>query len=258
METEEQKMLSNASELPEPEEKCYEECPTHGPWLRSVYDSKHQQYCSVTPIGCPACHRDAQLRALLQRTAIPPRFAGCTFDTFTVELPEQQTALDACKSYGDDFKQMHDKGVCMVLRGNIGTGKNHLACAIARQVSTQGYSSVLLTVPQIIQRIRATWDRDRQSIENHTEIIERFADVNLLILDEVGRQYGKEAERINLFEVINARYLAMRPTIVISNLLPTEINDYLGSAAFDRLRENEGILVNFDWEESHRGRPCVQ
>ena len=248
-------MSSENSDLPEPEEKYYEECPIHGPWLRSVYDHKRQQYISVRPIGCPACRRDAQLRTLLQRTAIPPRFAGCTFNTFTVELPEQQTALDACRGYADDFKQMHDKGVCMVLRGNVGTGKNHLACAIARQISPQGYSSVLLTVSEIIQRIRATWDR--QSPETETEIIERFADVNLLILDEVGRQYGSEAEKITLFQVIDARYRAMRPTMVISNLLPTEIIDYLGRAAYDRLRENDGILVNFDWE-SHRGRPCVK
>ena len=246
-------MSSNGSE---PEEKYYEECPTHGPWLRSVFDPKRQQYCSVVPIGCPACRRDAQLRTLLQRTAIPPRFANCTFDTFTVELPEQQTALDACREYANDFRQMHDKGVCMVLRGNIGTGKNHLACAIARRVSAQGYSSVLLTVSEIIQRIRATWDR--LSPETETEIIERFADVNLLILDEVGRQYGSEAERITLFQVIDARYRAMRPTMVISNLLLTEINDYLGRAAYDRLRENGGIFVNFNWDESHRGRLCAK
>lgn len=241
-------MSSNTSD---PGGKDYEECPAHGPWLRSVYDPQHQQWCSVVPIGCPACRRAAQLRTLLQRMAIPPRFANCTFDTFTVELPEQQTALDACKGYANEFEQMHTKGVCMVLRGNVGTGKNHLACAIARQVSAQGYSSLLLTVSEIIQRIRATWDR--QSPETEAEIIERFADVNLLILDEVGRQYGSEAEKITQFQVIDARYRAMRPTIIISNLLPTEISGYLGGAAYDRLRENDGILVNFDWE-SHRGR----
>jgi len=236
-----------------PEEKYYEECPAHGPWLRSVYNQEQQEWHAVLPIGCPACRRDAQLRTLLQRTAIPPRFANSTFDTFTVESPDQKTALDACREYADNFQQMHTKGVCMVLRGNVGTGKNHLACAIARQVSKQGYSSLLLTVGEAIQRIRATWDRDRQSPETHTEIIERFADVNLLILDEIGRQYGSEAERINLFEVIDARYRAMRPTIIISNLPPAEISTYLGGAAYDRLRENDGILVNFDWE-SHRGR----
>ncbi len=242
-----------SSSTSNPEDKDYEECPTHGPWLRSIFDPQHQQWCSVVPIGCPACRRDAQLKTLLQRTAIPPRFANCAFDNFKVESPQQQTALDACKDYASSFEQMHAKGVCMVLRGNVGTGKNHLACAIARQVSKQGYSSLILTIAEAIQRIRATWDRDSESPETHTEIIERFADVNLLILDEVGRQYGSEAERINTFEVINARYLAMRPTMIISNLLPTEIILFLGRAAYDRLRENGGILVNFDWE-SHRGR----
>lgn len=246
-------MSSNGSkppELPEPEEKYYEECPTHGPWLRSVYDSKHQQYCSVVPIGCPDCRRIAQVRGLLKNVAIPPRFANCTFDNFTVESPDQKTALDACREYADNFQQMHAKGVCMVLRGNVGTGKNHLACAVARQVSEQeGFSSLLLTVAEIIQRIRATWDR--QSTETEAEIIERFAGVDLLILDEVGRQYGTEAERITLFQVIDARYRAMRPTMVISNLLPGEITEYLGDAAYDRLRENGGRLVNFDWF-SHR------
>jgi len=245
-------MSSKKSELPEPEDKCYTECPTHGPWLRSVYNQTQQEWHPVLPIGCPACRRDAQLRTLLQRTAIPPRFANCTFDNFVVESQEQQTALDACRDYADNFQQTHEKGVCMVLRGNVGTGKNHLACAIARKVSEQeGFSSLLLTVSEIIQRIRATWDR--QSAETEAEIIERFAGVSLLILDEVGRQYGSEAEKITLFQVIDARYRAMRPTMVISNLLPREIGEYLGEAAYDRLRENGGRLVNFDWI-SHRAR----
>jgi DNA replication protein DnaC len=251
-------MSSNESDPPSdpPEEKYFEECQIHGQWLRSVFDPKHQQWCSVVPIGCPACRQAAQLRTIMQRTVIPPRFANSTFDNFTVESLDQKTALDACREYSDNFQQMHTKGVCMVLRGNVGTGKNHLACAIARQVSAQGYSSLLLTVSEAIQRIRVTWG-DRQSPETHAEIIERFADVNLLILDEVGRQYGSEAERINIFEVIDARYRAMRPTMVLSNLLPAQIIECLGRAAYDRLRENDGILVNFDWE-SHRGRPCVK
>ncbi len=142
----------------------------------------------------------------------------------------------------------------MVLRGNVGTGKNHLACAIARQVSEQGYSSLLVTVSEILQRIRSTWGRNLP--ENDGEIIDRFADVNLLILDEVGRQYGTDAEKLDLFKVIDARYRAMRPTMVISNLSPVKICDYLGEAAYDRLRENDGRLVNFDWM-SHRGRRGV-
>lgn len=247
-------MSSNTFDPPETEEKYFEVCRTHGPWLRSLFDQQKKQWLAVLPIGCPYCRRDAQLRQLVERTAIPPRFAHCTFETFAVELPEQKTALSACREYAADFQKLYSRGVCMVLRGNVGTGKNHLACAIARQVSEQGYSSLLVTVSEILQRIRSTWGRNLP--ENDGEIIDRFADVNLLILDEVGRQYGTDAEKLDLFKVIDARYRAMRPTMVISNLSPVKICDYLGEAAYDRLRENDGRLVNFDWM-SHRGRRGV-
>jgi DNA replication protein DnaC len=246
-------MSSNPSDLAESEEELYLECATHGPWLRSVYNQERKEWNPVLPIGCPECRREAQQRKLMDRAAIPPRFAHCTFDTFRVESHDQQAAFAVCRQYAADFRQMHTQGACLVLRGNIGTGKNHLACAIARQVSEQGYSCLMLTVAEIIQRIRATWDR--QTEETQAEITSRFGDVDLLILDEVGRQYGSESEKIILFQVIDARYRAMRPTIVLSNLAPEEIADYLGAAAYDRLRENGGKLVHFDWA-SYRWR-CV-
>lgn len=81
---------------------------------------------------------------------------------------------------------------------------------------------------------------------------------DLLILDEVGVQHGSDTEKLILFEIINGRYEAARPTIVISNLDAAGLEQFLGERAFDRLREGGGRLVVFDWE-SHRGkRPSVQ
>jgi DNA replication protein DnaC len=45
----------------------------------------------------------------------------------------------------------------------------------------------------------------------------------------------------------------LKPTIVISNLAKDGLQDYLGERAFDRLRENGGKLVVFDWE-SYRSK----
>lgn len=56
-----------------------------------------------------------------------------------------------------------------------------------------------------------------------------------------------------LDEVINGRYEAGRPTIVISNLAIKALEEYLGARAFDRLREGGGQLVVCDWE-SYRAR----
>ncbi|MGC8384980.1 ATP-binding protein [Pseudomonas aeruginosa] len=77
---------------------------------------------------------------------------------------------------------------------------------------------------------------------------------DLLILDEVGVQYGKEAELVTLFDVMNARYSACKPSIVLSNLTLEEIEVFLGQRVMDRLRENGGRAVSFNWESERAKR----
>jgi DNA replication protein DnaC len=74
--------------------------------------------------------------------------------------------------------------------------------------------------------------------------------VGLLVMDEVGVQYGTDAEKVLLFDVINRRYQDVMPTILLTNLDKAGLREYLGDRAFDRIREN-GLLVPFVWE-SHR------
>ena len=76
---------------------------------------------------------------------------------------------------------------------------------------------------------------------------------DLLILDEVGVQFGTVTESLIMFEILNGRYEKVRPTIVMSNLTEDEITEYLGSRVVDRLKEGGGVLVAFDWD-SYRGR----
>lgn len=75
----------------------------------------------------------------------------------------------------------------------------------------------------------------------------------MLILDEVGVQFGSEAEKLILFDVLNERYERCKATILLSNLTATEVKDYLGERVMDRMREDGGKVVVFDWE-SYRGR----
>lgn len=60
---------------------------------------------------------------------------------------------------------------------------------------------------------------------------------NLLVIDEIGVQFGSEAEKIILFEIINERYEAMKPTILISNLSQQELGAYVSERIVDRMRE---------------------
>ena len=77
--------------------------------------------------------------------------------------------------------------------------------------------------------------------------------VDLLLIDELGAQGGTEFERQSLHQIIDTRYRNMRPTIVTSNLPSGKLSAYIGDRALDRLRENGGQAITFDWESSRGG-----
>ena len=230
----------------------YRECARHGRYPISMVDERDAiRYMS--PV-CPVCAAEQASRRLMESAAIPKRYVDCGFDNYVVDVPGQQTALDVCRDYADHFEEHARKGSCLVLCGNPGTGKNHLAYAIAHVVLAKGHSVLQVTAYDIIARIRQTWQR---GIGNSTEleVIRGFAEVGLLIIDEVGKTFGSDGERVHLFEVIDHRYRDLKPTLILSNENMEGVEKCLGPAAFDRLCQNGGLLL-FDWQSHRRGRGC--
>ena len=72
----------------------------------------------------------------------------------------------------------------------------------------------------------------------------------LLIIDEVGVQYGSDSERTELYEIFNSRYNDMLPTIVVSNNTVEELQRILGQRIYDRL--SGGALIFELNGRSHR------
>ena len=240
---------NNVAILPD-QHPQYRECARHGRYPISMVDERDAiRYMS--PV-CPVCAAQQASRRLMESAAIPKRYIDCGFDNYVVEVPGQQTALNVCRDYADHFEERALKGSCLVLCGNPGTGKNHLASAIAQTVLAKGYSVLQVTAYDIIARIRQTWQR---GIGNSTEleVIRGFAEVGLLIIDEVGKTFGSDGERVHLFEVIDHRYRDLKPTLILSNESIGGVEKYLGPAAFDRLCQNGGLLL-FDWQSHRRGR----
>ncbi len=67
--------------------------------------------------------------------------------------------------------------------------------------------------------------------------------MDLLILDEIGKQHGSDSERVGLFAILDSRSRDCRPTIVLSNETLAGVESTLGAAAFDRLCHH-GTLLN--------------
>jgi DNA replication protein DnaC len=112
-------------------------------------------------------------------------------------------------------------------------------------------SVLFTTVMRAIRRVKDTWNRE--NTESETQAIAALVFPNLLILDEVGVQFGSDTEKLILFDVLNERYERRRPTLLLSNLALDEVKVYLGERVFDRMREDGGEVITFTWE-SHRAK----
>ncbi len=219
---------------------------------------------------CPACTAEAQRReeaAEAQRkldlriaawerrlghAGIPERFRDRTLDTYLAATPGQRAALEFARHYADDFDAVLATGRSALFVGKFGTGKTHIAVGIALQIMRARRTALFITTVRALRRVKDTWSRD--SKETESQAIASLVFPDLLILDEVGVQFGSEAEKIILFDVLNERYEKRKPTLLLSNLPTTDVRAFLGERIYDRLREDGGQFVAFDWE-SHRGKP---
>ena len=79
-----------------------------------------------------------------------------------------------------------------------------------------------------------------------------FVKPALLVIDEVGRQYGTPAERSMFFDVVDKRYEAMRPTVLVSNLDTPNFREFLGPAILSRLCEGGGVFLSLTGKDMRK------
>ena len=222
-------------------------CAKHGKYPSSFrrWFGKNHLGASMSVAGCPECVRKANELKTYGQAAIPERFQGKTVEAYVAETPAQQAVKDFFLDYVADLGENIRIGRSIILCGNPGTGKTHLACALVAEAQRKGYSALFTSVAKTVRSIRETWGAPGKT---ERQAIETYASVDLLVVDEIGVQSGTANEQNLLFAVLNDRYESMRPSVLISNLDLGGIEKAIGARAFDRLRENGGRGFIFDWD----------
>jgi len=221
-------------------------CPTHGLFPHLILSPTHGYAGFVG--SCPRCREEEKQRKDFGALALPPRFQDKTFQNFVV-TPANNAVYDFMYDYALHADEVCETGQSVIFLGKPGTGKTHLACAALKQFFLFGHTGLFTSVAKMIRTIRSTWG----TTDSETEAINRFVNVDLLVIDEVGVQAGSDNERNVLFSVLNERYENVKPTILISNEPVNSFKAYVGERVFDRFRENGGKAFIFDWTSFRTG-----
>lgn len=220
-----------------------------GKAYRGVENVKHSQ--------CPECVKaeladiEASLRALrvadlIDNAGIARRFEACEFDNYQAINQDAAKNLAACQRYASSWPERLNTGTGLVMTGNCGTGKNHLAVAMAKSIIRDHLANVEITdVMRLTRAVKSTWRHNAEMTEE--DVIERFASLDLLIIDEVGVQFGSPTEMTILQEIINARYESILPTILISNLTFDQLKETIGERIVDRVTDGGRNRLAFGW-----------
>lgn len=188
--------------------------------------------------------RERQHAAAWATCGVPGRYRACTLDSFKAETERQRLALEACARFpflSDDEADIRSARNLWLL-GPVGRGKTHLACAVLREQHQAGESVVFTTPRDLIRDLRSPWG-ERNSAAKEQQVLARYTDCYALVIDDIGTSFGKEAELVQLFDVINERDAHDLHTIITSNLTPKALLELLGERIFSRLRDRALVLV---------------
>ncbi|MGH9475691.1 MAG: ATP-binding protein [Terriglobales bacterium] len=178
--------------------------------------------------GAPAravrcdCHFARRAVALLAAAQIPPRYQHCTLENFITEgSRELILAHRAAVAYSRDYPGGVDRDRSgLLLYGGVGSGKSHLAVAMAARLLERGIACRFVDHRALLKQIQATFDPANPLTE--AGVVQPLLEVEVLILDDLGVGRATEWALETLHYILNHRYSQQRATIVTTNLEDSE------------------------------------
>lgn len=187
-----------------------------------------------------------------KQSEMPERWKRYTFDRFDADSEETANAKSRASNFAQWFvheAQSGDTGSRipngLMFTGNSGTGKTHLAAAILNAVIAQAPELPVIgaTMGELLTKLKATYNDDGRGED---ELMRTYAEVPLLLIDDLGSEQMTEWATDRIYQIVNRRYNANKPTLVTSNYADTDLAKRLtpngqqaiaGAKVVDRLAE---------------------
>lgn len=143
---------------------------------------------------------------LLEDSLIPRPRRRNTFETYsTLNLPSSAKVAKAIAL------ECAETSKSLILGGGVGTGKTHLAIAMANRYIGQGKPVLFLNLPAMMDKMR------QETLRGENTTLQQAKNVDLLILDDAGVERVTEWRDEQLYDIVNHRYNHDLPLVITTN-----------------------------------------
>lgn len=154
---------------------------------------------------------------LKKASLMDEKFREATFASFRVDKDNSRN-LRICKRFTDAFDEMVEKNQGLLMWGDVGTGKTHMAACIANALLGRGIPVVMTSLVKLLEVIQSGEDRE-------SDIIARMNSAKLVIFDDLGAERNTDYALEKVYNIIDSRYRRKLPMIVTTNLTIEEMKE---------------------------------
>ena len=165
---------------------------------------------------------DCQLRAragiLLTSARRPKRYEHCELASYTTDFPGAHVSLAFAHLSASKFAQEYDPrdGTGLLIIGQIGTGKTHLAVGILKElVLNKNIPCLFYDYRELLKEIQNSYNATVQTTE--LDVLRPVFEIDVLVLDELGAVKPTEWVWDTVSLILNTRYNNNRTTIITTN-----------------------------------------
>lgn len=161
------------------------------------------------------CYFESQAARLLEFTQIPARYTQCTFSNYRtgVNDPLSKARLDV----ENWARQYPISRTGLILLGNSGVGKTHLACAALKVLVKKGFHCLFCDYRDLLKQIQNSYNPSVGTTE--LGLLQPIFDSEVLLLDDLGAVRPSEWVWDTISLVLNNRYNSDKTTLITSNFI---------------------------------------